>query len=338
MRSRLKLLVLAPAYFPSNGGVERHIRAVVSVLKKQRVDVTIAVRYKSSYPKSQIVDGVKVLRMPKRDNRIAWQYWSRVNGRLLNHIDVVHSHDVFPFTLRQINKEKRWIHTFHGYEGYPVEKSAIISRQAVAKSADYTFGIGAFIEKWYGTKCDEVLYGASNQELGHKLKEEWDVVYYGRLEEDTGFREYLKGFALASKNNPDLSLVVLGDGSLMSWARGFAEEHGLKVDFEGMVESVFDYLASSKIAYVSGYLGIIEAGVHELPIIAQYNSPIKKDYLELHPMAKYMHIVSDPESIAQATRNANNENSIRLKQVKKWATGQTWQNVADKYRTAYQAD
>ena len=334
----MKLLVLAPAYFPSNGGVERHIRAIVGLLKTQGVDVTIAVRYKSSYPKSQLVDNVRVLRMPKRDNRISWQYWSRVHGRLLNHIDVIHSHDVFPFTLRQMMKQKRWIHTFHGYEGYPVEKSAIISRQSVAKSVDYTFGIGAFIEKWYGTKCDEILYGASSQGLGHKLKEEWDVVYYGRLEKDTGFQDYLKGFALASERTPNLSLVVLGDGSLMDWARKYAKTYDLKVDFKGMVESVFDYLASSKIAYVSGYLGIIEAGIHELPIIAQYNSPIKKDYLQLHPMAKYMQIVSSPKSIARATYDTMSGGSSTVKAVKQWATGQTWDNIADKYRAAYQGD
>ena len=90
------------------------------------------------------------------------KYWLLKNKKIFNGA-VVHSHDYFPFNLRKILPNIRWVHTFHGYEGYPLHEEAIESRRRLHGLVEYSFCVGQFIEKWYGTKCDNILWGAADQ-------------------------------------------------------------------------------------------------------------------------------------------------------------------------------
>ena len=332
----MKLLVLAPSYLPKTGGVEKHILETTRVLRNSGHKVTIMVRYSEDIPAVQTVEGVPVLRFPKYDGFLGLLFWLPRNLKVFVEADAIHSHDYFPFPLKRLFGKKKWIHTFHGYEGYPISPAAVKSRQEVRRLTRYCIGIGAFIEKWYGTKCDLISYGAVG--LPSKIQpsaKSWDVIFYGRLEADTGFTDYLKGFSKITQQNPHATMLVLGDGSDRAWAEEFIADKGLSVEFGGRVEDIWPYLASSKVAFVSGYLGILEACALGKPVVAHYQTPIKKDYLECHPLFGKFRIASSPATVASEYQLAKNTSKGQLAEAAEWAQQQTWDKIANAYLDQY---
>ena len=337
----MNLLIFAPSYSPKTGGVEKHIRAVVKCLVERGFTIKIAVRWDEKIPQRQIVDGVEVRRLPKTMSSLYLFVWALKNPNFFWKLDAIHSHDIYPRLFRKLLPQIRWVHTFHGYEGFPINPAAIISRKVIRNEVPICIGVGLFIEKWYETKCDYIIYGAvDNADLPKtKLPAIWDIVYIGRLEKDTGFEDYLKGLAIISIKHKTARLVVLGDGKLMGWACEFVAQNNLHVQFMGMIGNVEDYLAKSSSAFASGYLGIIEAGLYELPIIAHYGNPLKKDYLEMHPMAKELFIVSSPEAVAAAydeTLLPDAKNKVA--RLNLWSQHQSWDKIVDIYETSYRAE
>ena len=277
------------------------------------------------------------MRMPRLDSSKTMWLWYLGHKKLFDEAVAIHSHDYFPFALRKLIKNKHWVHTFHGYEGYPLDPRAIESRKEVSKSVDYTFCVGQFIEKWYGTKCNEVIWGATEPLKQNKEKPKWDFIFYGRYEPDTGFEEYIKGFKLISKNQPGLKMLALGFGSLEGWAKAFATKHTLNIEFHERVGEVAPFLARSRVAFVSGYLAIIECGLAKKPIVAYYGTPIKKDYLECHPKAQAFEVVHSAQQIATAGLKALKPNPQDIQSLYNWSKTQTWDKIIDQYEKVYRA-
>lgn len=330
---KASIVVIAPSYHPKLGGVEKHIRNVVKVLQNE-YRITIYVRYNSEIPKRQVVDGLTVIRMPQ-DSRIGLTLFVVRHITTLLRASAIHTHDYFPPIMRKLFRNKKWIHTFHGYEGYPIDPAAIKSRQAVSRIVDYRVGIGAFIEKWYKTPCDYISYGAIDEISLKRQPAKWDAVFYGRLEPDTGFKNYLEAFAIIAKKHPQAKLLVLGDGSLKKWARQYVESNGLKVELKPAVQDVIPYVNQSSIALVSGYLAILEAQILKKPIISYYDTPIKNDYLTCHPMAKNFAICDTTSKIAEAYEQSLNPDPNRLAASHAWAKKQTWEKIAGVYSAQY---
>jgi glycosyltransferase involved in cell wall biosynthesis len=250
-------------------------------------------------------------------------------------VEVIHSHDIYPRHLRKFIPRVRWVHTFHGYEGWPLDEAAIASRKVVRREVDYCVGVGQFIEKWYGTKLDAVTYGAADDPGEAKAGPGIDVVMLSRLEEDTGFREYLQGFELIHQRHPKARMVVLGDGSLRGWGEQFAADHQLPVAFRGWVKEHLSFRSSARVVFAGGYQSILETARLGKPLVAQYNTPIKKDYLEMHPLAREMVIVSSPEEVAAGYERALKLSRAELDKAAAWAREQTWEKLADQYEVAY---
>ena len=204
-------------------------------------------------------------------------------------------------------------------------------RQSIRRRVPICFCVGGFIEKWYGTKCNDVFYGASDL-LQKETRKVWDAIFVGRLENDTGFKSYLSAFAEISNRSPACRLLVVGDGSLLPWAKNFIEHHELKVEFTGQVQAVDKYLSRAKVAFVSGYQTIVEAAINKIPIIAFFDNPLKKDYLTMHPQADNMHIVSSQKGIVDSFFAPS---QINLGEFRRWAGKQTWRKIATVYRQAY---
>jgi len=95
--------------------------------------------------------------------------------------------------------------------------------------------------------------------------------------------------------------------------------------------------AEGRVAFVSGYLAIIEAGALGTPIVAHHGDPLKEDYLRCHPMADALWIASTPEEIAQAYEQALAAPPDRLRRMQEWAQAQTWERVAGLYAAAYRS-
>jgi glycosyltransferase involved in cell wall biosynthesis len=330
-----KIIVVAPAYAPSLGGVEKHLLSVNRELIKLDIQPAVLVRYSADQPAKRTIEGVRVYRLPKRLSSPAGLLWLARHLHLFRGITAIHTHDVYIPAFHRLASHAKQVHTFHGYEGYPVTEEAKRSRQFVRKHVPFCYGVGAFIEKWYGTPCDKVIYGATDIAPALHTKPEWDALFIGRLETDTGFRTYLEAFKLIHAKHPAARLLVLGDGTLRKWAEAYTSEHKLPVTFRGNVADVVQYLQVAEVAFVSGYLAILEAGICKVPIVAFYDTPIKKDYLECHPQAQNFLTASSPEQIAQGYIKAKAAKDASLAELQSWAHQQTWEKLARDYASRY---
>ncbi len=274
--------------------------------------------------------------MPKNTSMYSMKIWLIKNNKLFDG-SAVHSHDFFPFALRKLLTDVRWVHTFHGYEGYPLDPNAIKSRQEVSNMVDYTYCVGGFIEKWYGTRCDSVIYGAADKKPTSSVETKWDFIFYGRFEQDTGFEEYLRAFRLIQNKNPHVNMLAVGNGSKLEWAKAYIEQYGLNISLHDKVNDINELLSQSKVAFVSGYLSIIECGLAKKPIVAYYGTPIKKDYLECHPMATGFAVVGSIRGIEDAAKLALKGNAKQVERLYNWSSKQTWDNIVDQYEKSYQS-
>jgi glycosyltransferase involved in cell wall biosynthesis len=332
----VKILVLAPAYAPSTGGVEKHIQRVNREFRAQGHEVVVLVRHNLFVPQRQMIDGVDVWRLPASDSLPSMALWYYQHRQVFEGIDVVHSHDYYPRRLHQLLSSVRWVHTFHGYEGWPIDPAAIDARQIVREEVNACFGIGAFIEKWYGTKLDYITYGAADEPSDTPaIKHGADLVFIGRLESDTGFEDYLKGFALIHRQHPKVRLAVLGDGQLRHWGEEFVRTEQLPVSFEGWQDDTAPYQRAAKVVLVSGYLAILEAARLEKPILAHYGTPIKHDYLACHPLASKFVTANSPETVAEGYERALQLPYITLADSAAWAKQQTWEALGEQYLRVY---
>jgi glycosyltransferase involved in cell wall biosynthesis len=332
-----RVIVFAPSYYPSRGGVEKHLFETNHHLKNTH-HITVLVRYAASLPKHQVIDGIEVVRLPENIRFWRLALWRLAHSRLFRNISVIHSHDFFPWAFKRLFPHTRWIHTFHGYEGYPLQPEAIASRQRVRATVDYCYGVGQFIEQWYHTPCDELMYGATSlRPTVPAIKPHWDIIFYGRLEPDTGFRAYLEGFNILQQQLPETSMLALGGGSQQDWAAAYINEHKLNVTLKPAVADVQPYVEQARVAFVSGYLALAESAALAKPVVAVYETPLKHDYLACHPRAKDFWIVASPAEIATAAQAALKlkPSSKRLKEAQTWALEQSWQRIADSYAVQY---
>lgn len=332
--------MIAPSYFPRSGGVEKHLLEINRTLTGRGHSVSVLVRYSPDIPEYQENENIRIWRLPEHDSSFGILLWLITHHSIFKGVDVIHSHDYYPRSLRRFISKLAWVHTFHGYEGYPLVENAIKSRQIVRAEVAYCFCVGAFIEKWYGTKCDAIIYGAVNIPTKiHPVPGTWDIIFYGRLENDTGFKDYLEAFNIISKTHPKVSLLVLGRGSLSEWAANFVTKNKLNVEFIDWVTDVLPYLKKSKIAFVSGYLAILEAAAMGKPIIANYQTPIKHDYLDCHPLRANLNISSNPAEIASSFETVLGQlsaSSSKINTSQDWALGQSWNKLAELYESSYQ--
>lgn len=329
-----KIVFITSSYYPSLVGVEKHVQRVSEILASKGCEVKVFVRYKENYPEYQKINNVEIYRMPKKDGRPNINLWYLKNKKYFKDA-VIHSHDYFPFSLRRLVKN-RWVHTFHGFEGYPVSKIAIESRKRVLANVDYSFCVGKFIEKWYGTKCDEVLWGAADKPKKYDIKPKYDFVFFGRLEKDTGINAYLEAFKILSNKNKSLKMLVVGWGGLQNKNIKYAKDNKLDIEFRKPAKDVYAVLAESKIAFVSGYQAIIESAMMKKPIIAHYDNPLKKDYLQMHPMAKFLIIANNADKIVKMYTKFHNENAPLGNKIFSWSSRQTWDKIALRYKKSYE--
>lgn len=128
------------------------------------------------------------------------------------------------------------------------------------------------------------------------------AIFIGRDDPDTGLGEY----------------------------RRLAKSKRITVDIFTRTPNASKYLPEYDIAFVSGYLTILEALAAGVPVLAHYNNMIKKDYLLMAPFAEFIDVF-------------NNVNEVRLEynwgkisKGKEWAKSQTWQKLADIYEKLWQ--
>jgi glycosyltransferase involved in cell wall biosynthesis len=267
--------------------------------------------------------------------------------------DLVHVHDAALWTRwwaplqRRFSRTPAFI-TFHGWEGRcPPAVKCIRERQKAAGTAVGSMAVGGFIEKWYGTKADVVIYGATDagalRKNANDLAPLDRVLFLGRLARDTGAATLLEAWLRFASKNATARLTVIGDGPLReSLLRRVKETAPAEtVRWLGAVapEKVSPLLEAHGLVFAGGYLAILDALAAGARVGALYDNPLRRDYLECFPHAdRFLRIAGDGREaeavLGEEISAADGRVQLRRDAVA-WAQTQTWAGVADHYETLW---
>lgn len=333
----MKILFLTRLFYPHIGGVERHVGEISKRLVKMGHKVTVVTERIEGTKEVEEFKGIKVIRIPYPKIRFLgllyiW-FWFLKNRTLINQSDLIHCHDVFIWYLpmRFLHLKKPVYTTFHGWEGvFPPRKKAILIRKLAEKLSWGNICVGDYIAKWYGTKPDYVTYGGVNLDQRVDRPNQEGAVFIGRLDKDTGLPIYLKAL---DRLNTEYQILFLGDGPL----RKEAEKYGKVV---GFVKDVKSYVLQSRFVFTSGYLSILEAMATKRLVFCVYDNPLKKDYLEMAPFAKWIVIESDPKKLAKKIKyylGHPDEEEKLIERAYNWAIKQSWDKVVELYLKLWRA-
>lgn len=290
-----KVLFVTPSYYPSLGGVEKHVNKISqSLLSRVNVEI-LTICTDSNLSCNEVIDGVIVKRKKiikaRGINMLILPLFSLRNVRYFLKQDIIHAHDWLMFyyiilpILPLLKLKGIKIHiTFHGWEGvFPPKRKAIFFRWIAELCTNKSIAIGEFIPKWYRMiKKPIIIYGGCSDEIQiDSYKDSNLFIFVGRLENDSGIKYALEHFLKLQRSNEDFRLVVLGDGSLLrNLQLNFDDEQ--TIEFLGNKNSrvVTDFMRRAQFCYTSGYLGIIEAMFARCQVISSFSNDLKKDYLE----------------------------------------------------------
>ncbi len=333
-KSRLKIVFLSPSFFPSIGGVERHLFHISCLLAKHH-SVTVVTQKKSDDEKDQeIIEGIQVFRIPPSSTssqKITVWKWLITHFWLLQQANIIHIHDVFfwilPLYPFVINK-KIYI-TFHGYEAPgPLTKKQIFWHQLAAKLTAGNICVGKFHQKWYGVTPTLITYGATEQittakNIDHHSQK---ALFVGRLDDDTGIESYIKALNLIDKRH-EISLDVFGDGPLRQKLQEMVLEQQLHVMFHGWTAKEKIHFENYHLLFSSQYLSILDGLAADLHVVAFVDTPIKKDYLTLTPFAPWISVVYSVKEIALQLITS----FVQQEKAVEWAHAQTWESITAQY-------
>jgi len=242
----MNILFLTHHKHPRVGGVERHLKVLISNLKSTNPDIDIITISEEDINPPQI----KIIGL-----LYIW-YWLFKNRELITRSDLVHIHDVFIWYLpfRFLYPRKKVFITFHGWEGkWPLPMWAIINKRVANYLCDGSIAVGKYIEKYYHIKCNEIIYGAveSHGRINLRKKQKNTLVYLGRQDKDTGYFEF------------------------QEWLKN---HKNLKVKYITNDPNPEKYLVTSEYCVPAGYLSYLEAKSYGCKIITFANNPLKIDY------------------------------------------------------------
>ena len=337
---KMNIIMITPSFYPQIGGVEKHIMNIsLNLVKLKHKVIIISEKRNKTSPDYEIYKGIEIYRV---NGRIPLLFFLIKNIRLLLNADVIQIHDFVSFRryfpLKLILFRKPIYITFHGFDKIPIPKHAIIFRKIAEILSTDHICVGKYIRKYYGTRCNHIIYGGV-EESGIKPTEEIDLVFIGRLEPDMDVDIYLKSIKYLKENyDMKINLHIIGDGTLRSEIEKFSDENGLRIKILGKLANPIPIMAKAKVILANGYLSILEAAILRKPIIAAYNSELKYDYLTAMSM-KELIILKDYKNIASEIRDLLLDPTLR-KQIGnenyKYANKQSWKNIVNLYLKMYQ--
>lgn len=333
--TKRKVVFLSRLYAPHIGGVEHHIRQLSRELYTRNYDVTVITeQYDAALSLHEELDDHHIIRIPRRylQSKFGIWMWMFLHLSVFFHADFVHAHDVFWWYIpvRCILFWKSVYTTFHGYEGVePPTQKAVRSRKVSEFLSWGTICVGSWMRMWYHAKPMFVMYGAADAQP-QKPVQSRTAVFIGRLSYDTGVLEYVRA-VLALKGK--ITLTIYGEGELLSSLQKMIRDIPY-ITYKGVTQEPLKVLAEARFAFVSRYLGMIEAMQTGRYVCAHWNNEIKKDYLQSFPAIRYAWTFSQSSQLVEAL-NELLRNSTKEKQnvhdAQRWALNQRWDKIADTY-------
>lgn len=336
-----KLLFLCRLFWPHIGGVETHVQQLsMELLKRGYEIIIITEQHDSSLPFEDEAFGIHIFRIPQESlkNKLSVWRWMIRHLSLLISSDIIHAHDVmwwyWPF--RFLLPKKRVYTTFHGYEGANEPRfGAILSRKVSELFSRKTICIGDWMCKWYHANPSAVSYGAgmrSPTSLFH-IKPN-SIVFIGRLAEDTGILAYIRAVQFLKGK---YTLDIFGEGPLKQEILKMIYDSPF-ITYQGETLHPEKELARHRYAFVSRYLSIIEAQQIGRFVFAQWDTAIKRDYLQSFPTADCMRIFHDPKDLVKGLEDIQKHPEKEkgfIKKAQTWAVHQKWSKVADMYEAIW---
>jgi glycosyltransferase involved in cell wall biosynthesis len=338
----MNILFLTRLYSPHVGGVEKHVKNISQILSSKHRIVIVTEQFDHHLPLYEKYPEGEVYRIPvsgikEKDKKwVIWK-WFWQHRDLLKNADIIHAHDVFFWIipLRLIFFTKNYFVTFHGREGTADPGfRQIFWRKLSEKLASGNICIGQFISKWYKTKPDIISYGAvavTNYQI--KNNKSKNIIYFGRLEPDTGIIEYLQAATVLK-----VHLNIYGDGTLMRQCLAMSQNNPGLFTFIGFKNNIDELIGNYRIAFVSGYLSILESLAKHIPVIACYSGLLKYDYLNMTPFSQFIKICNGSEEIIQAYKEITTHKrrtELMLQAGYNWVKDQTWEKLAGQYQTLW---
>lgn len=338
--TKTKVVFLAKRYTPHIGGVETHVAHVSEQLLKQNYDIiVITEQHHASLSERELIHNVLVLRipLPYLSSKLKVWLWMLRHATIFMRANIIHAHDVgwwyLPFRI--ILWWKPFFTTFHGYEGsFEPKVNAILSRKFIEWCSQKTMCIGAWMTQWYQEKPDVISYGAASC-APSPLPKNTSAVFIGRLSDDTGVLSYIDA---VMKLQGKITLDIYGDGPLLSQIQRMIMQSSY-IHYKGVTRHPEEALRTHRFAFVSRYLGMIEAQQVGRLVFAQWDTNIKKSYLDMYPNAKNMIIFHTPQQLVEELQYIQSHSMFErtcVQNAQLWATSQTWEHVAQIYKELWQ--
>lgn len=336
--------MLTPASFPSIGGVERHVDEIAANLASRGYHVVVLA--------VGLAGQVGLTRLSRRGYTIVgplgpglFRVWRRIWSlrHELKEFELAHCHDVaatlgwsLPLRVRLLGRP--FFVTFHGHEGlFPIPWYLRALRKLAVWSTEGQICVGAYIAKWYGTRCTYVVYGGVNAEqfsaepVGHQDE---GLLFVGRLDQDTGITELLDAFATLKHQGFERQLVIAGDGPLAPKIRERSEKEKLEVRLLGKTADIQNLIGKASVVVASGYLSILEALSMGRNVLYLAQNPLRLDYVQgLGGGMPNLHVVRSTKELAMkirelGTRDAGTHDGQHSTE---WQRRFSWDDVTEKY-------
>jgi phosphatidylinositol alpha-mannosyltransferase len=367
-RKSLRVALVTDVYYPHVGGIQEHVYHLALELKKRGHEVRIIT---GSAGTNEAPGEIEVIRIGRVIQYPANKSFSKMTiglgiaGKLLRvlrdeRFDIVHVHGALsPFLplYSHLLSQGTTVHTFHAqFEKsmpYFVFKKLLMRcmrgiEGKIAVSTAARDSIGRYLEADYTiipNGIDTKRFSPRNEKLAKFRGISPLILYVGRFEPRKGLKFLFLAFNEIIRKIPDAGLVVVGEGRLRDYYKGFLSKEAVPhVAFEGKVsmEVLPRYFVTSDIfcspAYTGESFGIIllEAQASGTPVIASdiqgYRTVIKDgDNGILVPPR-------NPDALAAAIEKIHNDQSLRkrlirngLESVQKYS----WESVTSRIECFY---
>lgn len=292
----MRVVIFSGFYLPHIGGAIYDTHALARGLMRKGHDVTVATCNTGHYPKDEIIDGVRIIRLSS---------WKLLNGQypvpklsgtlyrlLFRDADVVSTQTRFFVTsfIGMVTARLQGAPLVHTERGamHSVVQNKLVDRvsraydhiigASISRDSDACVGVSeetcGFLRHLGGVIPVRIPLGVHEmffdyvRKPGHSKR----IVYVGRLIHAKGVQDLLTAFKQVKSRMPDASLVIIGDGDYRSVLEKIA---GQDVRFTGSLsqDSVAAELASADVFVHPSYSegmpsAVAEASAVGLPVIA----------------------------------------------------------------------
>ena len=270
----------------SGGGAERVTSNIANYLYNHDNNITLITMsdIRDTYEVSNSINRVYLLHDNERKNKVynAFLRYKRLKKFVIENQDIDCYIVMLPklsfmlATLKKHMNAKLIFSERNNPKSYPLYKRCMM--KYVQKKCDGLVVQTKVIAKWYNVKNSIIIPNAINKGVLIK-KERKDIknkiVAVGRLEKQKNYPMMIKAFSIFSKNNPNYTLEIYGQGKLENELKELSKELCIddKVIFRGYVQNVSEKIIDAKMfVMTSNFEGmpnaLIEAMCLGIPCIA----------------------------------------------------------------------